>query len=126
MGYCGWVYLRVERKLRAMQATQAVTSRLKYYPLILIICYFWATVNRIWEMFFGEAFVLAVLQVLGTSIAGLVNALIYGLTEQVRKATLVFFCPARAAAAENSANAVDNESLISSEKDSADSEEVIL
>jgi hypothetical protein len=53
--------------------------RLKYFPITLVVCYFWATVSRVHNMVIPDApiFWLYLLQLLFKSLLGLVNAVLY-------------------------------------------------
>jgi hypothetical protein len=61
-------------------------QRLALYPLILVGCWFFATINRIHNFFAPEdpIFWLFFLQVVGQSLQGSLNALAYGLNPNVR------------------------------------------
>lgn len=62
-------------------------KRLNAYPLILAGCWFFATINRIQNAFApnNPVFVLYMLQVVGRSLQGTLNAIAYGLNENVRE-----------------------------------------
>jgi len=66
---------------------KALIKRLKLYPLILVVCWFWATINRLQNAFNpnNEVFWLYVLQVLFRSLQGLLNCVAYGLQPNVRR-----------------------------------------
>ncbi|CAG9331360.1 unnamed protein product [Blepharisma stoltei] len=63
-------------------------SRLKYYPLALIFCWFFATIDQIYlySNYDDPSFGLALLDVSFGSSQGLLNALIYGLNPVVMNA----------------------------------------
>jgi len=84
--YCCYVYYRVWLHVRAAHgANNPIASKLKSYPLALVICYFWATVNRLYQLFSGgsELMSLSVLHIVFASSAGLINAVVYGCTDEV-------------------------------------------
>lgn len=95
VAYNTYVYVSVYQRLRDMDAARpnpqaaAMMSKIKYYPLVLVVCEFWASVNAIYEavngLRSGEQFVmwLNVLQITFASSIGMVNALVYGLTPNV-------------------------------------------
>jgi len=59
---------------------QNTTKRMKYYPLILVFCYFWATVRRIWYFTDNDApFIIVCFRIFFAAIYGFVNALVYGI-----------------------------------------------
>lgn len=61
--------------------------RIGLFPLILVGCWMFATINRIYEMFDGSpVYGLYALQVLSSSLSGLLNALVYGMMPSVRGA----------------------------------------
>jgi hypothetical protein len=60
--------------------------RFLMYPLILVFCWSWATVNRIRSLFYKESLVLNILHRLFGSLQGLLNAIIYGMNQNVRYA----------------------------------------
>lgn len=71
---------------RAREERPAVLDRVKYYPLVLTACYFFATINRIVQVSGASVFWLTVLHTMGASSQGTLNAVVYGLTPQVRAA----------------------------------------
>ena len=63
----------------------AVVAQLKYYPIILVVCWFWGTVNRIHQSVTGKhTFWLTLLQTITMQLTGLANATAYGATPAVR------------------------------------------
>ncbi len=63
-------------------------ARLKLYPLVLVICWFWGTINRLQNAISPShpQFWLFLLQVLGSHSQGWMNAVVYGLNPGVREA----------------------------------------
>src|SRR5690606_2717623 len=60
-----------------------VMFKLSLYPTILLVAYFFPTVNRIVQ-FFGESpFWILLLHVIGSHSVGLLNAIVYGVTMRV-------------------------------------------
>eukprot|EP00462_Mataza_sp_D1_P018222 CAMPEP_0175143112 /NCGR_PEP_ID=MMETSP0087-20121206/13232_1 /TAXON_ID=136419 /ORGANISM="Unknown Unknown, Strain D1" /LENGTH=293 /DNA_ID=CAMNT_0016427107 /DNA_START=14 /DNA_END=895 /DNA_ORIENTATION=+ len=90
VGYNIYVFLNIHKKIRViagnMQGSGAkMANRLKLYPVVLIVCHLFGTINAIYEAVHGgkmvyELNLLAV--IFGTSM-GLFNALVYGLTPEV-------------------------------------------
>lgn len=72
------------RTLKVLDRTGESFKRMRYYPLVLIIIYFFATVDRIWQMFGTANYELCVFRVFFASLAGFFNALIYGWTPAVQ------------------------------------------
>lgn len=70
-----------------------LVRRLKLYPLLLIVDYSFATVNRLYEFIYPDdpLFVLIIIAWSFASISGFFNAIVYGLTPSVRIA-LRNFC----------------------------------
>ena len=72
-----------EMRLRNLKSMR----RLGTFPLILVGCWFFATVNRVYELFDAPpSLLLYVLQVVTSSLMGLLNALVYGMAPSVRRA----------------------------------------
>lgn len=63
-----------------------VIERLKYYPMILIVCWTFATINRIYDSVHPRSpvFALVILQTMFQTLQGFFNAMVYGLTPSVR------------------------------------------
>merc|ERR1712228_210148 len=61
-------------------------QRMKFYPLILIICYSFATIRRIidWATVDQTPFILALLHTFFAAIQGCLNAICYGFTKDVK------------------------------------------
>lgn len=68
------------------QTNLGTLKRMRYYPLGLIFCYFWAIINRTFQAAnHGDpAFWLSVLHIIFSSSQGLVNAIIYGFTPAIK------------------------------------------
>ena len=74
----------VPRK-RDNSSKSSTLQRMKYYPMILMICYLPATIRRMSELFGDNhisPFWLAAMQVLFSSLIGLGNATVYGFSQQ--------------------------------------------
>lgn len=81
------------RKLESAMADQsasnaktkfAVFRRLKYYPMVLLICFFFPTMRRIYQLFEDEApFWLGVCHALGSGSYGFLNGMVYGVNQMV-------------------------------------------
>lgn len=90
--YCFYVYTSVLLKIRRMNPSpdgslshRRVLMRIMYYPLVLVVCWSAASVNRLYEMISGDkSFEFTVLQVLLSGLFGFCNAVVYGMTPAVR------------------------------------------
>jgi len=72
------------RTLKVLDRTGESFKRMRYYPLVLIVIYFFATVDRIWQIFAPANYELCVFRVFFSSLAGFFNAIIYGWTPAVQ------------------------------------------
>merc|ERR1712146_303375 len=81
MVYILYVY---NRTLKLLDRSAESFKRMRYYPLVLLVANFFATINRIAQMFTEPNFELAVLHVFFGNLVGLFNALIYGWNDAVR------------------------------------------
>eukprot|EP01006_Ploeotia_vitrea_P026309 TRINITY_DN59281_c0_g1_i1.p2 TRINITY_DN59281_c0_g1~~TRINITY_DN59281_c0_g1_i1.p2 ORF type:complete len:284 (-),score=133.68 TRINITY_DN59281_c0_g1_i1:48-899(-) len=100
IGYNSWVYFHVSKKLVVLRQSipesggdanarsYQMLERVKFYPLVLVLCYLFGTINRIYQIFGNPVFWLAVLHTLGASSQGIGNSIVYGLTPAVRSAFL--------------------------------------
>lgn len=99
-------YARVIRAIR-MHANSALSEsvyirdtlirRLRFYPLVLIICYAPVTVKRIYDFIDPEEsnIYLGLASACMMCLNGLLNAVVYGFTDSVKDALLQCFSPAR-------------------------------
>ena len=96
-GYVYWLTTKTLRRLLdvsssvegddAPQRLEALIDRLKYYPLILIICWTLATINRIHNSIHErQLYALVLSSRLLTTLGGLLNSVAYGINGQVRTA----------------------------------------
>lgn len=97
-GYSFYVYINVLRKMQSdMEGTGrdglGVMRRIMFYPIVLVVCWFPASLNRLVELFTGGAspYWLSVLHVLFAGVYGLGNSIVYGLTPAVKKKILALF-----------------------------------
>jgi len=103
--YSSYVYIQVVRKFHALAAASLAAGgpsedkshnvrAMKFYPLVMVICYFWATVNRLYQTF-GGGFVLWLngIHVFFSSSQGLGNFIVYVNTAQVQSRLRVFLAP---------------------------------
>lgn len=67
-------------------------QRLIYYPLVLVGCYFFGTINRIENIFAKPVYVLVVFHTIGMSSQGTLNALVYGLSPSVKQVIMKEYC----------------------------------
>jgi len=72
------------RTLRVLDRSAENFRRMRWYPLVLIIIYFFATVDRVWQLFGTPNYELCVFRVFFASLAGFFNAFIYGWTPAVQ------------------------------------------
>ena len=82
---CGKVILYINNLAR--QADQiSIIHKLGFYPVILIICWLPATIDRIQNLFSNNPiYILQVLHIGFGNIQGFLDALVYGLTPSVRE-----------------------------------------
>eukprot|EP00455_Lapot_gusevi_P037867 TRINITY_DN4247_c0_g1_i3.p1 TRINITY_DN4247_c0_g1~~TRINITY_DN4247_c0_g1_i3.p1 ORF type:complete len:297 (-),score=46.43 TRINITY_DN4247_c0_g1_i3:43-933(-) len=89
-----WVYYRIQRHYSSIEdqssqdastaARQKMMQRMKLYPATLIICYFFATINRLYSIFSPEPnFTLFVLHTIFASSKGFFNSMIYGFSGNI-------------------------------------------
>ena len=95
-------YISVIRALRKnFQNTSgdipALIQKLRFYPIILIVCYTCTASKRLYDAVASDAddFVWAVLVAMMLGSIGLVDALVYGFTQSVRQAIVQKLCPGR-------------------------------
>jgi len=82
------------RAHEAIQAREKMMNRLKWFPALLIGCYTFATINRIYSAATGDAiFGLSVLHFLGIRFRGFFNFLLYGLNAPLIRAIKKRCCP---------------------------------
>jgi len=82
------------REDEAKQAREKMMSRLKWFPALLIGCYTFATINRIYSAATGDAiFGLSILHFLGIRFRGFFNFLLYGLNAPLIRAIKKRCCP---------------------------------
>lgn len=69
------------------QKTRKMINRIKYYPLVLIICYICASLNLIVETVIGGKFIMGLQgsHIFMVGLTGVFNAIVYGLTPDVKK-----------------------------------------
>ena len=68
-----------------------VCARLTLYPKILLFCWFFATINRIWAVIFEPILLLDILHSLFEPWQGVLNAIVYGMTDSNRDAIRAYF-----------------------------------
>lgn len=100
--YCIFVYVKVYNKMhREMgqdeksKEQRAVVLRIMFYPVILVVMWFPATLNRLVELFSGQVYGLTVLHVLFAGLYGFANALTYGATPSVKTRLKICLCGRR-------------------------------
>jgi len=68
-------------------------NRLKYYPFVLVVCWTFASINRVYTLFFDEIPILNILHIAFGGLQGFLNAMVYGCTISVRQVYGgYFFC----------------------------------
>jgi hypothetical protein len=101
VGYCTYVYINVYRRLKESRdvGSAKLMTRIMYYPLVLVVCFLPASINRVVEVFLMPQlnsdnpsqrlntyiFIMTLLHVFFTSLFGVSNAIVYGLTPVVRE-----------------------------------------
>ena len=102
VGFNGYVYYISNRAMKSLFSNTAecvpkkyrnLMRRLNAYPLILAGCWFFATINRVQNAINpqGPLFWLYLLQVIGRSSQGFLNAIAYGLNDNVRQEWAILF-----------------------------------
>jgi len=81
VGYNIYKYFKVRKQITQMAKSGVISRllnfmvfRMKYYPIILIVCYSWDTINRIYEMFFPTVFWMATAMTVTVTNHGFINA----------------------------------------------------
>jgi len=85
-GSSGAVNEAAERAREADAARAKIMSRIKWYPALLIVCYTFATINRIYNIFGSPLFSLTVLHFVGIRFRGFFNSILYGFNPAVQSA----------------------------------------
>jgi len=97
--YCAYVYINVYRISKELQkadphsARANIATKLIAYPLVLVICWFWGTVNTLQNSFdsYPGYLWLNGLHIFFAASTGILNAIFYGLSEHVREALRKLF-----------------------------------
>ena len=103
-------YARVIRAIRvqascalieAAHVRDTLIRRLRFYPLVLIICYAPVTIKRIYDFIDPEEgnLSLGLISACMMCLNGLFNAIVYGFTDSVKYALLQCFLPSRSRSA---------------------------
>lgn len=58
--------------------------KLMLYPIIIVVCWIWGTINGIHDHSFERIFWLTACQTLFSGLQGFFNSMIYGFTSQVK------------------------------------------
>ena len=68
-------------------------QRMKFYPMILILCYLFATIRRVidWATEDQTPYYWAMLHTFFAAIPGFLNAIVYGLTKDVKHKNIEFW-----------------------------------
>lgn len=68
-------------------------QRMKFYPMVLILCYLFATIRRVldWATADQTPFYWAMLHTFFAAIPGVLNAVVYGLTKDVKRKNVEFW-----------------------------------
>jgi len=91
-------YCKIKQCLKDLPIKhKKIIERLKYYPIILAICFSFATFYRITEMIYGSSldnqFIFSLLAIIFGNLNGLLNALVYGFTKKVKRLVSASWCP---------------------------------
>lgn len=88
-----YVYINIHKKMKILGAPEEITARLKYYPIVLVVAWGPDSVVFAIELFMGGKITpgLAAIAVTFASLEGVMNASVYGLTNDVRQ-KLAMFC----------------------------------
>jgi hypothetical protein len=84
--YNSYVFISVFRKLSNMGGdSDSMQNKIKYYPLVLVIAFFFATINRVYQACGGGHYMwLTSLHVIFTTSQGLLNAIVDGFTDEIK------------------------------------------
>jgi len=88
LGFNIYAYVKVIKFIRkhlSRDMEVRFIHRLKYYPLVLAFCWSFATVNRLYEIVGKEIFILTVLHHGCGGLQGFLNAIVYGMNENVKQ-----------------------------------------
>jgi len=97
-----YAYFSVIQKIKAQlnmfsgkeESSRQLVKKLKFYPIILVVCFLVATIDRIYNFIhFGEPnYILTIIAGFFICLTGILNAIVYGLTyavqQQLRRACL--------------------------------------
>ena len=89
------LYYKSSNFIKKLNASKdvSVLKRLQLYPLILVFCWFWGTINRIYSIFYKTPPIwLQGLHIFFGNLQGIINAIIYGLTGKVKALLREKFC----------------------------------
>ena len=112
IGYNFWQYKKVVREINENSFEEgAVSPRLKFYPMILIITQICLILHRIIYFFGGMTVMpLAVAGVLSATLVGAGNALLFGFTEPVKQH--VYNCFGKDASIDTSQDSFEQSSVV--------------
>lgn len=84
-GYSLYVYVRVIQKLKARSDDSIRVRQIMYYPLVLVLCWLFPSIHRIYETFTDgdEVLFLNLANTISATLFGFFNAIVYGLTPVV-------------------------------------------
>ncbi|OMJ67236.1 hypothetical protein SteCoe_35654 [Stentor coeruleus] len=86
-----WIYIKIIRKINERE--HGSIKRLRIYPLILVLCYLPATIERTFEMVsYGDSIIMIIMMGVGDGLLGLANAICYGFTDHVKNYVFEKFC----------------------------------
>lgn len=86
-----YVFYNIQKKIKAIEDAPAqankTLARLRMYPMVLIICHFFGTIVAFYELGTGGDlnYGLNITQIIFSSSLGFVNALVYGLTPEIKE-----------------------------------------
>merc|ERR1740117_1185625 len=105
-GYSCYVYCNVRSAMQdaqegadaaATRAQRAVMRRILFYPLVLVVAWAPASINRAYELFTDDSVMfLTILHAVFQGLYGFLNALVYGMIPAVHKRIRAKFCGAKA------------------------------
>jgi len=70
----------------ALPRSVQALARMVWYPVVLVICYIFGTINRIQNIFSPPIYEIVILHALFQSSQGIGNAIVYGTTPSVQEA----------------------------------------
>jgi hypothetical protein len=86
----------LEESVHEISAKALFFNRFSLYPLVIVVCYLPVLCKRVYEISTDDSiYWLTIFSAVTTSIIGLLNAIVYGLTNNVKQAIVDSCCKKR-------------------------------